>query len=98
MVEQVCERSFKTKAQPLGNMKILGQPRGNRAGAGSFQDAHAAVSDRTRRNRTESVDIEHAAGHRDVAIADAIGPLQSSAKRNIEVSWIETGTGSWGQM
>ena len=31
MVEQVRERSFKTKPQPLGNMKILGQPRGKTA-------------------------------------------------------------------
>jgi hypothetical protein len=95
MVQQIGEGAFKTKAEPLGDMKVLGESGGDRGGARAFEDANAAISNRTLRNRIEGTDIEHAAGYgiRDVAIAEAVGTLEGTAIGKIEVSRIVARTG-----
>src|SRR5580692_4108250 len=95
MVEQIGESSFKAKAHPLVQVKCLGKSGGNCARAWPQENAHPTVSDGAGRYRIEGTWTEHAAGRRirDVAIANAIGPLESAAIGETQVPWIVAGTG-----
>src|SRR5271168_755337 len=71
-------------------MKGLGKSGRNRTRAGPLQNAHPAISNRSRRNRIERAEIEHATrcGTRDVAVANAIWSLKRPAIREAEVTRI----------
>lgn len=90
MIQDIGESAFKAKVHALGQVKRLGQSSGDRRGAGPLQDTYAAISHRTRRNRIEGVDIEHAAGCGicDIPVADAIRPLKGAAIGQVQISRI----------
>src|SRR5579871_3433585 len=81
-------------------MKGLGQSRGDRCGARPLEAAHGAIADRTRWNRTESRDIEHASGRGvcDVSVSDAIGTLERAPIGKIEVARVVARACGWGQV
>src|SRR5580704_17768633 len=90
MIHQVGERSFEPKSPTLRKVKRLGQSGGDGGGARTYQAANRAISDRAGWNRIEGVDVEHASRRRicNVAIADAIGPLERSAIGEVQIARI----------
>ena len=93
VVHQVGERGFEAQAEAFTEMEILGETGSNGRGAGTKENADAAIPNWSRRNGIESVDIEQAAVGGDVSVANAIGALKCSALGNIQIPWIVAGTG-----
>jgi hypothetical protein len=87
--------AFKAKTHPLGQTKCLRQSGGDGSCARTLQNTDSAVSNGTRGNRIEVINVEHApgCGVRDIAIAHAIGPLEHAAIGETEIAGIVTGTG-----
>jgi len=90
MVEQIGKGPFKAKTHPLIQRNCFGEPGSDCAGTWAFENADSTVSNRTGRNGIEGTEVEHAAARkiRDVAIANAVWPLESAAIRKTQVPGI----------
>src|ERR1700733_12805096 len=70
VIQSVGERRFKAESKALPDWKVLGQPRRHCDGSRPLQDSHARVSNssRTRRRRSECVDVPQHVAAGDVPV------------------------------
>ena len=76
MIQQVGKRGFEAEAQAFGEMEVFREASGDGGCARAEENSDAAVADRTGGNGIEGADVERAAAGGEVAITDAIGPLE----------------------
>lgn len=91
MIQQVGEGGFEAEAQAFGEMEVFREASGDGRCARAEENPDTAVADRAGGNGIEGTDVEHADASGDVAIAGAIGPLERTAERKIEVAGIVAG-------
>ena len=88
MVREIGEGTFESHVGSLSESKCLCESACDGYRPRADQAANPAVADRTGWNWIKSVDIEVFSGSRirEIAIADAIGPLKCPAIYKVEIS------------